>query len=48
MLFLHNGADSEEKLLPDPTLLGIIVVDVERHDREGFWATVRLPTKSST
>ena len=45
MLFQHNGADGEEKLLLDSTLFGIIVVDVERHDREGFSAITLLPTK---
>ena len=33
VLFLHCGADSEEKLLPNSMFVGILVVDVERHDR---------------
>ena len=45
MLFLHDGADSEEKLLPDSMLFGVVVVDVQRHDCEEFLAAARLPTK---
>ena len=47
VLFQHNGADSEEKLLSDATLFGVIVVDVERHHCEGFLAAGRLPSKGS-
>ena len=45
MLFLHYGADSEEKVLPDSTLLGRVVIDVQRHYREELSAVGRLPTE---
>ena len=45
VLFQHHGVDSEEKLLPDSTLVGLVVLDVQRHYREEFLATARLPTE---
>ena len=45
VLILHDRATSEKKLLPDSTLLGKIVVNVQRHDREGLLAAARLPTE---
>ena len=41
VLFQHNGADGEDKLLSDSTLFGI-VVDVKRHNREDFLAAARF------
>ena len=36
MLFLHHGADNEEKLLPDSTLFGVVVVDVQGWNGEEY------------
>ena len=47
VLILHNGKNCKEELLSNTAFLGIIVVDVQRHDREGLLAITRLPTKSS-
>ena len=47
VLILSNGTNCEEELLSDTAFLGVIVVDVHRHDREGLLAMMRLPTKSS-
>ena len=44
MFFKHHSANSKEYA----ALLGIIVVDVERHHSEGFLAAERLPSKRST
>ena len=46
MLILHNGTDCEE-LLSNTAFLGKIVVDVQRHDREGLPAIAWLPTKAA-
>ena len=43
---LHNGTNCKEELLSNTAFLVKIVVDVQRHDREGLLAITRLPTKS--
>ena len=47
VLILYNGTNCKEELLSNTAFLGVIVVDVQRHDREGLLAIMRLPTKSS-
>ena len=46
VLILHNCTNCKEELLPNTEFLGQIVVDVQRHDREGILSIARLPTKS--
>ena len=38
VLILHNGTNCKEELLSNTSFRGTIVVDVQRHDREGMVA----------
>ena len=37
-LIFHSGTNCKVELLPNITFLGIVVVDVQRHDSEGLLA----------